>query len=111
MAYPGQQYNMNQQNYYAPPQRPPPGQGQFYAPPFAPPPPNMAARPIYHPNAPNVHQNNYNQGQFHPPPPPPQASQMFNQQVGQQYTFQYSQCTGKRKVSSSDMHTLTDRRC
>jgi hypothetical protein len=50
-------------------------------------------------------QGGYNQGghgqvSYRPgPPPPPQHSQMFNSQVGNQYTFQYSQCTGKRKVS------------
>ncbi len=106
MAYPGQKYHMNQQNYYPPPPQPPPGRGQFYSPPPGAPPPNMAARPNYNyhpPNGPppNVHQNNFRQGQYNAPPPPPQNAQIFNQQMGQQYTFQYSQCTGKRKVSSS----------
>ena len=102
MAYPGQQYHMNHQNYYSAPQQPPPGQGQFYGPPPGAPPPNMASRPYnYHPPngpPPTVYDNAYRQGQ-HGAPPPPQHAQMFNQQMGQQYTFQYSNCTGKRKVT------------
>ena len=105
MAYPGQQYHMNQQTYYSAPQRPPQGQGQFYGPPPGVPPPNMASRPYnYHPPngpPPSVYDNNFRQGQYGAPPPPPQQAQMFNQQMGQQYTFQYSNCTGKRKVIRS----------
>ena len=101
MAYPGQQYHMNHQNYYPPPQQAPPG--GYYGPPPGAPPPNQATRPNYShhpPNGPppNVYQNSYSQGQYGAPPPPPQQAQMFHQQVGQQYTFQYSNCTGKRKV-------------
>jgi hypothetical protein len=63
----------------------------------------MAARPNYnypppHGPPPNTYQNQYNQGNYRAPPPPPQQAQMFNQQMGNQYMFQYSQCTGKRKV-------------
>lgn len=103
MAYPGQQYHMNQGNYYAPPQQPPPGQGQFYGPPPGAPPSNMAHGPQYQyhpPNGPppNFQNNAYSQGQNRAPAPPPQHAQIFNQQVGNQYTYQYSNCSGKRKV-------------
>jgi metacaspase-1 len=107
MSYPGQHYHVNHQDYYAPPQQPPPNQGQFYGPPPGAPPPNMASRPNYNYHAPNgppvdYNHNAYAQGQYRAPPPPPQHAQMFNQQVGNQYTFQYSACTGKRKVLSGD---------
>jgi metacaspase-1 len=105
MAYPGQQYHTNHGNYSYPPQQPPQGQGGFYGPPPGAPPPNLASNPYPYqaPNGPppNAYNNAYRQGNYGAPPPPPQHAQMFNQQMGQQYTFQYSNCTGKRKVPPS----------
>src|SRR5579859_6173752 len=114
--YPGQQYHQNHgqyqpppqgpAGYYAPPQGPPPG--GYYAPPPGAPPPNMQTRPQqYHPPSgppPDPYSQGYRQHQveqYGAPPPPPQQAQMFNQQVGNQYTFQYSNCSGKRKVLPS----------
>jgi len=99
--YPGQQYRANQQNYYPPPQSSPQQYppGQYFPPPPGPP-PNMAPRAGYgYQPPPGPPPNVY--GQQHAygmPPPPPQQAQMFHQQVGNQYMFQYSQCTGRRKV-------------
>lgn len=111
MAYPGQRYHMNQGNYYAPPQQPPPGQQNFYGPPPGAPPPNMAQGPPYpyHPPngpPPDMYNNSYQQSRHGAPPPPPQHAQVFNHQVGG-YTYQYSNCTGKRKVLLSVTNTNT----
>ena len=103
MSYPGQRYYGNHQHHYTPPQGPPQyppsGHGQYYQPP--PPPVLSRANLDYRPPPgppPNAYNNSYHPGPYGPPPPPPQIAQSFNHQIGGQYTFQYSQCTGKRKV-------------
>lgn len=62
-------------------QTPPPQQG--YGPP---------------PHGPNVNQNAYMQGNHGAPPPPPQQAQQFGHGAPNGYSFQYSNCTGRRKA-------------
>ena len=47
---------------------------------------------------PTVNSNAYVQGNHNAPPPPPQAAQSFGQGAPQGYSFQYSNCTGRRKA-------------
>jgi hypothetical protein len=47
---------------------------------------------------PTYQQNAYNQGNHNAPPPPPQQAQAFGHGAPGSYTFQYSNCTGKRKA-------------
>lgn len=47
---------------------------------------------------PSVNSNAYVQGNLNAPPPPPQAMQSFGQGAPQNYNFQYSNCTGRRKA-------------
>lgn len=42
--------------------------------------------------------NAYVQGNLNAPPPPPQSMQSFGQGAPQNYNFQYSNCTGRRKA-------------
>ncbi|PNS21275.1 hypothetical protein CAC42_1054 [Sphaceloma murrayae] len=70
-----------QQQYGGYQQTPPPQQG--YGPP---------------PHFPSVQQNAYVQGNHNAPPPPPQQAQQFGHGAPQGYSFQYSNCTGRRKA-------------
>jgi len=45
---------------------------------------------------PTVSSNSYVHGNHNAPPPPPPTTQHYGNQ--QQYAFQYSQCTGRRKA-------------
>jgi hypothetical protein len=47
---------------------------------------------------PTAHQNAYSQGNHHAPPPPPQGAQQFSHGAPGGYTFQYSNCSGRRKA-------------
>ncbi|KAL6866744.1 hypothetical protein J3F83DRAFT_740986 [Trichoderma novae-zelandiae] len=75
------------QNQYPPPGGPPPG---HYPPPSHPPPPGLDAYgyPLNPPTAMHAKAG----------PPPPSAPQQFGHGAPNGYTFQYSNCTGKRKA-------------
>ncbi|KAL8826902.1 MAG: hypothetical protein Q9170_007230 [Blastenia crenularia] len=47
---------------------------------------------------PSVNSNAYVQGNHNAPPPPPQSMQSFGGGAPQGYSFQYSNCTGRRKA-------------
>ena len=47
---------------------------------------------------PTANTNAYNQGNPNAPPPPPQGQHSFGQGAPQGYSFQYSNCTGRRKA-------------
>jgi len=47
---------------------------------------------------PSVNSNSYVHGNHNAPPPPPQGAQHFGYGAPQNYAFQYSQCTGRRKA-------------
>lgn len=47
---------------------------------------------------PSVSTNDFVQGNINAPPPPPQAMQSFGQGAPQNYNYQYSNCTGRRKA-------------
>lgn len=47
---------------------------------------------------PTVNTNAYVQGNSNAPPPPPQSMQAFGHGAPQGYSFQYSNCTGRRKA-------------
>ena len=47
---------------------------------------------------PTANSNAYVHGNHHAPPPPPSAPQGFGQGAPQNYSFQYSNCTGRRKA-------------
>jgi metacaspase-1 len=47
---------------------------------------------------PTAHNNAYNQGNHNAPPPPPQQAQAFGHGAPGGYTFQYSNCSGRRKA-------------
>ncbi|KFA60591.1 hypothetical protein S40285_08909 [Stachybotrys chlorohalonatus IBT 40285] len=81
------QYGYQQQQH----QQPPPQQqyGQYNAPQ-----PNYNSRP----HAPTVNSNSYNNGRPNAPRPPPQGPQAFGHGAPQNYAFQYSNCTGRRKA-------------
>jgi len=114
--YPGQGYH-NQHHYpppqqysnYPPPQQYPPYGGHSPQPPYnggygAPPPaPGYGAPPVasgyggYPP--PQQYQQGYQQQhQYGRAPPPPSTAQAFGHGAPGGYTFQYSNCTGKRKA-------------
>ncbi|KAK4246353.1 caspase domain-containing protein [Corynascus novoguineensis] len=127
-GYPGAGYNAGgytqpppppQQQYpgYYPPQNygyqqphPPPGPGYGGYPPPGPayggyhqPPPQPYQQPpppapnnYGRPPMPTVSSNSYVHGNHNAPPPPPPTTQHYGNQ--QQYAFQYSQCTGRRKA-------------
>ncbi|CAK4001333.1 Metacaspase-1A [Lecanosticta acicola] len=120
--YPGQGYH----NQYPPPQQygppngygappppqyggpsPQPGWNGGYAPPPAPgygqPPPNYGHSPQPPMNAGYPPPQQYQQpppqqGGYGRPPPPPTSQQGFGHGAPQGYTFQYSNCTGRRKA-------------
>lgn len=89
-----------QQQYQAPPpqqhQYPPQHQQQRqYHPPQAPPPQGYDSY-----GYPNAHQagGGYGGGAARAAPPPPSGTQEFGHGAPQGYTFQYSNCTGKRRA-------------
>ncbi|KAI1913876.1 Ca(2+)-dependent cysteine protease [Ophidiomyces ophidiicola] len=96
-SYPPGQYGQPPQGY--PPQRPPYG---------APPPSGYGHLPPAGPNSgPNFHgqpgiatvtNNSYVQGNHNAPPPPPTGAVAFGHGAPQGYSYQYSNCTGKRKA-------------
>ena len=47
---------------------------------------------------PTANSNAYNHGNPNAPPPPPQGQHSFGQGAPQGYSFQYSNCTGRRKA-------------
>ncbi|KAI0121652.1 caspase domain-containing protein [Xylariales sp. AK1849] len=47
---------------------------------------------------PTVNSNSYNHGNHAAPPPPPTGPQSFGYGAPQNYAFQYSSCTGRRKA-------------
>jgi hypothetical protein len=47
---------------------------------------------------PTAHSNAYVNGNSHAPAPPPQTPQAFGNGAPQQYAFQYSNCSGRRKA-------------
>ncbi|KAF4305925.1 Peptidase C14 caspase catalytic [Botryosphaeria dothidea] len=73
-------------------QTPPPQQGYGYGQPAAPPPQNGQY------GHPTVNNNAYAQGNQSAPPPPPQQAQAFGHGAPSGYSFQYSNCTGRRKA-------------
>ncbi|KAK4146616.1 uncharacterized protein C8A04DRAFT_25533 [Dichotomopilus funicola] len=78
-------------------QQPGPGYGGYQQPPppqnyHSPQPANNYGRP----NMPTVNSNAYTHGNHAAPPPPPPSTQHYGYQ--QQFAFQYSQCTGRRKA-------------
>ncbi|SPQ25849.1 d6b32f4c-6d2c-43df-94f9-b20fe803550e [Thermothielavioides terrestris] len=100
--YPPQGYG------YPPPPPPPPPQGPGYgfqqpAPPYGYPqppsqgyhPPPQAPHGYGRPNMPTVNSNSYVHGNHNAPPPPPQSTQHYG---AHGHSFQYSQCTGRRKA-------------
>lgn len=94
---PSNHYNPNP--YGAAPPGPPPSHPGQYRPPNHPPPQGLDpyGYPLSSRPAPN-----YNQGYGGPPrggrPPPADAPQQFGHGAPEGYTFQYSNCTGKRKA-------------
>ncbi|KAF7520217.1 hypothetical protein G7054_g12847 [Neopestalotiopsis clavispora] len=50
------------------------------------------------PAMPTVNSNSYNHGNNAAPPPPPTGPQSFGHGAPQNYAFQYSACTGRRKA-------------
>ncbi|KAL1623988.1 Ca(2+)-dependent cysteine protease [Neofusicoccum ribis] len=89
-------------NYGTPPpgqyggyqQTPPPQQGYGYgAPNGAPPQHQQYGQRTHTPN-----QNSWSQGGHGAPPPPPQQAQAFGHGAPAGYSFQYSNCTGRRKA-------------
>ncbi|KAK2064078.1 hypothetical protein LY76DRAFT_502262 [Colletotrichum caudatum] len=59
-----------------------------------PPQPNYNSRP----GVPTANSNAYMHGNHSAPPPPPTAPQQFGHGAPSGYTFQYSNCTGRRKA-------------
>ncbi|KAL8992025.1 MAG: hypothetical protein Q9169_007435 [Polycauliona sp. 2 TL-2023] len=76
--------------YQQPPQQPSYGYGQ--------PPPSGGPQYGGRPGLPTVNTNAYNQGNHNAPPPPPEAMQAFGHGAPQGYSFQYSNCKGRRKA-------------
>ncbi|KAL8895236.1 MAG: hypothetical protein Q9207_008250 [Kuettlingeria erythrocarpa] len=76
--------------YGQPPPQPAYGYGQ--------PPPQGGPQYGGRPGLPSVTSNAYVQGNHNAPPPPPQSMQAFGHGAPQGYSFQYSNCTGRRKA-------------
>ncbi|KAF5532630.1 metacaspase-1 [Fusarium mexicanum] len=105
--YPGQGYQGGGGGGYgyAPPPGPPPPQqeyggysgghpgGQRYPPPSYPPPPGLDAYGYRLPQGQHHYAAHARAG-----PPPPSAPQQFGHGAPEGYTFQYSNCTGRRKA-------------
>lgn len=79
---------------FAPPPGPPPPSFNHpkYPPPSHPPPPGLDAYGYYLPPAP------YAETRARSGPPPPTAPQQFGHGAPEGYTFQYSNCSGRRKA-------------
>ncbi|KAL1988186.1 hypothetical protein VTN96DRAFT_716 [Rasamsonia emersonii] len=100
---PPQSYN-GQDGYNRHPPPPPPGPS--YGPPPPHPPPSHSPQPhnggpSYNgpsSGVPTVYNNAYTQGNPNAPPPPPSHPVAFGNGAPQGYSFQYSNCTGKRKA-------------
>ncbi|KAL2151572.1 hypothetical protein VTH82DRAFT_6670 [Thermothelomyces myriococcoides] len=104
--------NYGYQHPHPPPPAPGPGYGGYPPPPGPayggypqpppqpyqqpPPPPPPAPNNYGRPPMPTVNSNSYVHGNPNAPPPPPPATQHYGNQ--QQYSFQYSQCTGRKKA-------------
>ncbi|KAI0969157.1 caspase domain-containing protein [Xylaria arbuscula] len=87
---PPQQYGYNQppqQPYFD--QGPPPQQHGGY---------NNTPNQYGRMSMPTVNSNSYNHGNYGAPPPPPSGPQHFGHGAPQNYAFQYSNCTGRRKA-------------
>jgi hypothetical protein len=127
-GYPGASYNTGgygapppQQQFAGYYQQPPQGYGGYQQPPQAPgsygyqqpqqpqqpygyqqPAPqgyaNHPPQQYNRPAMPTVNSNSYVHGNHAAPPPPPQTPQHFGYGAPQNYAFQYSQCTGRRKA-------------
>jgi hypothetical protein len=83
--------------YYSAPLEPPPGRTYIYTPPGSPPPRSS----FEYGSSPYGNEPRYQESQREYIPPPitvPTEPQGFHPELGSQYQFQYSQCTGKRKV-------------
>ncbi|KAL9018704.1 MAG: hypothetical protein Q9185_004018 [Variospora sp. 1 TL-2023] len=65
---------------------------------YGPPPPNGGPQYGSRPGLPTVSMNAYVQGNHNAPPPPPQSMQSFGHGAPHGYSFQYSNCTGRRKA-------------
>jgi hypothetical protein len=95
-------WDENQSTNYDPPLEPPPGVQRIYSPPDYPPPPSSAytySPPHEHfPEPDDRFLSGYPNQTDTLPIPLPAEPQAFHQQLGSQYQFQYSQCTGRRKV-------------
>ncbi|KAK2044299.1 hypothetical protein LZ31DRAFT_554411 [Colletotrichum somersetense] len=115
---PPQQQYAPSGGYYPPPQQgysgyPPAGSGYGYQQPspqpygYNQPPPQPQYGGYQHPPQPNynnrpgvptANSNAYMHGNHNAPPPPPTAPQQFGHGAPSGYTFQYSNCTGRRKA-------------
>ncbi|EFW20090.1 Ca(2+)-dependent cysteine protease [Coccidioides posadasii str. Silveira] len=80
---------------HQPPHRPPPSPGYGHLPPSTP-----NSGPAFHgqPGIATVSNNDYVHGNHSAPPPPPSGSVAFGHGAPQGYSYQYSNCTGKRKA-------------
>ncbi|SPO04156.1 probable Metacaspase-1 [Cephalotrichum gorgonifer] len=88
-----QSYAPPPQRYDAPPpQHPPRGGDQYYPPPNYPPPPGLDKYGM------RIHQGQQGHGTRSLAPPPPSGMQQFGHGAPEGYSFQYSNCTGRRKA-------------
>ncbi|WEW55406.1 Ca(2+)-dependent cysteine protease [Emydomyces testavorans] len=80
---------------HAPPHHPPPSPGYGHLPPATP-----NSGPAFHgqPGIATINNNDYVHGKHNAPPPPPSGAVAFGHGAPQGYSFQYSNCTGKRKA-------------
>src|SRR5579862_1138765 len=88
--------------YYSPPLAPPQGQSYIYTPPASgSPPPHWQQNGLYGYGGSQIDQGYEVPHEDFPTSTPlrvPEHSQTFHPELGSQYQFQYSQCTGKRKA-------------
>ncbi|KAI1277841.1 caspase domain-containing protein [Xylaria sp. FL0933] len=100
-GYPQQGHTPQQYGY----SQPPPPQQPYYS--QGPPPqqhggynnnPSQYGRIPSRSEMPTVNSNSYNHGNYSAPPPPPSGPQHFGHGAPQNYAFQYSNCTGRRKA-------------
>ncbi|EEP77105.1 hypothetical protein UREG_01954 [Uncinocarpus reesii 1704] len=80
---------------HPPPHHPPPSPGYGHLPP-----PTPNSGPVFHgqPGIATVSNNDYVHGNHSAPPPPPSGAVAFGHGAPQGYSYQYSNCTGKRKA-------------
>ncbi|KAI1349231.1 caspase domain-containing protein [Xylaria sp. FL0043] len=96
-GYPQQGHTPQQYGY----SQPPPPQQPYYS---QGPPPQQHGGYNNNPSQygriqmPTVNSNSYNHGNYSAPPPPPSGPQHFGHGAPQNYAFQYSNCTGRRKA-------------